>query len=184
MMMGLEPLPRCLQTKKFMVGRTKTTAVCLKDGEVSQRHAELLWSAGDGWTLTDKGSSNGTKVNGATIKEGGAYRAVKRCTSPSVTDLGEAAEAGDTAFGVRRRAQYRLQYSNPPPPCASHASCAPAFPDPSGGVQGWRACAHTSSRVAPTRGAPPAAPARQLHLLTYMRLCNSRPLRCIFVNPG
>jgi len=73
------PLP---QTKKFMVGRTKTTAVCLKDGEVSQRHAELLWSAGDGWTLTDKGSSNGTKVNGATIKEGGAYRAVKRCTSP------------------------------------------------------------------------------------------------------
>lgn len=55
-----------------MVGRTKTTAVCLKDNEVSQRHAELLWSADGGWTLTDKGSSNGTKVNGVTIQEGGS----------------------------------------------------------------------------------------------------------------
>jgi pSer/pThr/pTyr-binding forkhead associated (FHA) protein len=70
--MGSGALCHALQTKKFMVGRTKTTAVCLKDSEVSQRHAELLWSADRGWTLTDKGSSNGTKVNGTTLEEGGA----------------------------------------------------------------------------------------------------------------
>ena len=40
-----------------------------------------------------------------------------------------------------------------------HAQLAP------GGVQGWRACPHAQPGC-PTRGAPPAAPARQLHLLT------------------
>ena len=39
-------------------------------------------------------------------------------------------------------------------------------PAPSRGVQGWRACPHAQPGC-PTRGASPAEPARQLHLLAY-----------------
>jgi len=32
-----------LQSKKFMLGRTKTTAICIKDSEISQRHAGIAF---------------------------------------------------------------------------------------------------------------------------------------------
>jgi hypothetical protein len=35
--------------------------------QISQKHAELEWMD-DGWTIHDKGSSNGTKVNGKPLK--------------------------------------------------------------------------------------------------------------------
>jgi hypothetical protein len=45
------------------------------------------------------------------------------------------------------------------------------------GVQRWRACVHTPSRVAPTHGAPPAAPARQLRSLRLTCDSHKKPGR-------
>jgi hypothetical protein len=50
------------------VGRSPDCSVHLADSSVSRRHAELR-PAGDGWLLVDNGSTNGTRVNGATITE-------------------------------------------------------------------------------------------------------------------
>ncbi|MBW3645069.1 MAG: FHA domain-containing protein [Actinobacteria bacterium] len=50
------------------IGRSADCTVHLSDSSVSRRHAEVR-PAGDGWTLVDLRSTNGTKVNGATITE-------------------------------------------------------------------------------------------------------------------
>jgi pSer/pThr/pTyr-binding forkhead associated (FHA) protein len=42
--------------------------VRLPDTSVSRRHAEVR-ATGDGWTVVDLGSTNGTKVNGAVVTE-------------------------------------------------------------------------------------------------------------------
>ncbi len=50
------------------IGRSPDCTVHLADSSVSRRHAELR-PAGDGWALVDLGSTNGTRVNGATVTE-------------------------------------------------------------------------------------------------------------------
>ncbi|MBW3548493.1 MAG: FHA domain-containing protein, partial [Actinobacteria bacterium] len=50
------------------IGRSADCTVHLTDSSVSRRHAEVR-PAGDGWMLVDLRSTNGTKVNGATITE-------------------------------------------------------------------------------------------------------------------
>jgi hypothetical protein len=56
---GAEPL---------VIGRLPECGVVLQDTNVSRRHAELR-RAGDSVVLTDLGSTNGTRVNGAPIRE-------------------------------------------------------------------------------------------------------------------
>jgi hypothetical protein len=56
---GAEPL---------VIGRLPECGVVLADSNVSRRHAELRRS-GDSVVLTDLGSTNGTRVNGAPIRE-------------------------------------------------------------------------------------------------------------------
>jgi len=51
-----------------VIGRSPDCSVYLADSSVSRRHAEVR-PAGDGWLLVDLGSTNGTRVNGATISE-------------------------------------------------------------------------------------------------------------------
>mmetsp|Transcript_25995 Transcript_25995/g.31544 ORF Transcript_25995/g.31544 Transcript_25995/m.31544 type:complete len:177 (+) Transcript_25995:284-814(+) len=58
--------------KKFSVGRTKNNSIYLKDPEISQHHAEVAWN-GSTWEVRDKGSSNGTALNGMPLKEGERY---------------------------------------------------------------------------------------------------------------
>jgi hypothetical protein len=54
-----------LSGQSAIVGRSADCAIHLTDTSVSRRHAELSPS-GTGWAITDLGSTNGTRVNGAT----------------------------------------------------------------------------------------------------------------------
>ena len=58
MAVGAEPL---------VIGRLPECDVVLNDSNVSRRHAEIRRS-GDGVFLTDLGSTNGTRVNGAPVR--------------------------------------------------------------------------------------------------------------------
>ncbi len=49
------------------IGRTRASALQLKDASVSERHGVIAWN-GVAWTLRDVGSSNGSKRNGARLK--------------------------------------------------------------------------------------------------------------------
>jgi pSer/pThr/pTyr-binding forkhead associated (FHA) protein len=52
----------------LQIGRTKSSAVYIKDPAVSQKHARIEWT-GSAYTITDLGSSNGTTVNEKEIDE-------------------------------------------------------------------------------------------------------------------
>src|SRR5512132_4224481 len=49
------------------VGRSRECDIVLADTNVSRRHAELR-PLGDGWTITDLGSTNGVRVNGRDVR--------------------------------------------------------------------------------------------------------------------
>ena len=50
----------------LVIGRSADNAIVFDDPNVSRRHAEIS-AVGGGWVVKDLGSTNGTKVNGATI---------------------------------------------------------------------------------------------------------------------
>jgi hypothetical protein len=50
------------------IGRAADAVVRLSDTSVSRRHAEVR-PTGDGWSIVDLGSTNGTRVNGAGVRE-------------------------------------------------------------------------------------------------------------------
>ena len=56
------------QGDALQIGRTKSSAVYIKDPAVSQKHARIEWT-GSAYTITDLGSSNGTTVNEKEIDE-------------------------------------------------------------------------------------------------------------------
>jgi Protein of unknown function (DUF3662)/FHA domain len=49
------------------IGRSRECDIVLSDSNVSRRHAELR-PRGDGWTITDLGSTNGVRVNGRDLR--------------------------------------------------------------------------------------------------------------------
>jgi hypothetical protein len=51
-----------------VIGRLPDCAVRLSDVQVSRHHAEIFRSS-DGWHVRDLGSTNGTLLNGATVKD-------------------------------------------------------------------------------------------------------------------
>ncbi|HAZ62746.1 MAG TPA: hypothetical protein DCZ72_03940 [Armatimonadetes bacterium] len=51
-----------------VVGQAPTCGIVLPSEYVSREHARLSL-VGDGWRVTDLGSSNGTKINGARVRE-------------------------------------------------------------------------------------------------------------------
>ncbi len=50
-----------------VIGRSRECDIVLSDSNVSRRHAEIRPTGGDGWTITDLGSTNGVKVNGRSV---------------------------------------------------------------------------------------------------------------------
>lgn len=57
------PLARDVMT----IGRLPDCDIVLRDKGASRRHAQVK-RAGNGWALTDLGSTNGTKLNGSTVQ--------------------------------------------------------------------------------------------------------------------
>lgn len=53
-----------------LLGRAQRADVVLSDAAVSSEHARVQ-RAGRGWVLTDLGSTNGTRLNGATVPANG-----------------------------------------------------------------------------------------------------------------
>jgi hypothetical protein len=49
------------------IGRSRECDIVLSDSNVSRRHAELR-PRGDGWTITDLGSTNGVRINGRELR--------------------------------------------------------------------------------------------------------------------
>ncbi|MEZ4302951.1 MAG: FHA domain-containing protein [Polyangiaceae bacterium] len=80
-----------------LVGRSSSCAVCVDDACVSGEHARLSFR-GEGWSIRDLGSRNGTFVNGARIARGGS--------------LG-VAEGDRIAFGDLRRVFVLMEASAP-----------------------------------------------------------------------
>ena len=56
-------------TGSVTIGRAAECEIRLTDTSVSRRHAQVKANGDGTWTVTDLGSTNGTKVNGATINE-------------------------------------------------------------------------------------------------------------------
>ncbi len=56
-----------LSGDEVLVGRLAECQIHIADANVSRRHAAFM-RLDDGWALTDLGSTNGTRVNGATIE--------------------------------------------------------------------------------------------------------------------
>jgi serine phosphatase RsbU (regulator of sigma subunit)/pSer/pThr/pTyr-binding forkhead associated (FHA) protein len=52
---------------EYVIGRRSDCQIFVPDMRVSRQHARL-WKDGDGWTLEDLGSNNGTYINGARLQ--------------------------------------------------------------------------------------------------------------------
>lgn len=61
---------------RLTVGRTRASKVWIKDSAVSEKHAEIYWD-NQAWVLQDKGSSNGTLLNGIALVAGGVPSQLK-----------------------------------------------------------------------------------------------------------
>lgn len=62
----VEDIP--LERDKLLIGRRSANDICLRDPSVSRRHA-LIVPDGNGWSIVDLGSTNGTLVNGQRIQQ-------------------------------------------------------------------------------------------------------------------
>jgi hypothetical protein len=66
----------CLLMTEHLIGRGPQCALRLSAAYVSTQHALIRWD-GRAWELLDRGSRNGTQLNGAPIESGRAYRLFK-----------------------------------------------------------------------------------------------------------
>jgi phosphoserine phosphatase RsbU/P len=58
---------------EYVIGRRSDCQIFVPDMRVSRQHARL-WKEGDGWTLEDLGSNNGTFINGVKVQQGTLLR--------------------------------------------------------------------------------------------------------------
>jgi hypothetical protein len=60
---------RLLPGRNYVFGREDGVDIPVQDALASRRHAELRWTEGQGWSLADMNSRNGTFVNGQRITQ-------------------------------------------------------------------------------------------------------------------
>ena len=77
----------CLLMTEHLIGRGPQCALRLSAGYVSAQHALVRWD-GRAWEILDRGSRNGTHLNGAALEPGRAYRLLK----DSIVSFGHANE--------------------------------------------------------------------------------------------
>lgn len=77
----------CLLINEHLVGRGPQCALRLSGGYVSAQHALIRWN-GHSWEVFDRGSRNGTQLNGSAVEPGRAHRLLK----DSVLTFGHADE--------------------------------------------------------------------------------------------
>ncbi len=65
---------RNLYDDQVLVGRGRTNDIRLKSREVSKSHCAFSNIGGEGWTITDLNSSNGTRVNGIELEADRPYK--------------------------------------------------------------------------------------------------------------
>jgi pSer/pThr/pTyr-binding forkhead associated (FHA) protein len=72
---------RCVLLPEHLIGRGSQCALRLAAEKkyVSSQHAVIRW-VGSGWEVLDRGSRNGTRLNGAAVEPGRAYRLAKGST--------------------------------------------------------------------------------------------------------
>ncbi|MEO8706570.1 MAG: FHA domain-containing protein, partial [Kofleriaceae bacterium] len=58
---------------EYIIGRRSDCQIFVPDMRVSRQHARL-WKEGEGWTLEDLGSNNGTFINGVRLQQATALR--------------------------------------------------------------------------------------------------------------
>ena len=61
------------EAQKSVIGRSASNSIAIEDDEISRRHCEIEFRDGAFW-LSDLGSANGTRVNGAPLNEPYALR--------------------------------------------------------------------------------------------------------------
>lgn len=66
----------CRLMTEHLVGRGPQCALRLQPGYVSAQHALIRWD-GRSWEIIDRGSRNGTQLNGMSLEPGRAYRLLK-----------------------------------------------------------------------------------------------------------
>jgi hypothetical protein len=66
----------CLLMTEHLVGRGPQCALRLTGGYVSTQHALVRWD-GHAWEVLDRGSRNGTQLNGAVLEPGRGYRLLR-----------------------------------------------------------------------------------------------------------
>ena len=59
----------CLLEPEHLVGRAPMSALLLRQSYVSAQHALLRWN-GDAWEIIDRGSRNGTHLDGVALEPG------------------------------------------------------------------------------------------------------------------
>ena len=73
----------------YLLGRAQDCDLLIRDPTVSRNHARLDFT-GDGWLLTDLGSTNGTRINGWTL------------TGPELIRPGDHVSFGSQTFLITR----------------------------------------------------------------------------------
>src|SRR5258706_9899095 len=58
---------------EYVIGRRSDCQIFVPDMRVSRQHARL-WKDGEGWTLEDLGSNNGTFINGVRLQQATTLR--------------------------------------------------------------------------------------------------------------
>jgi hypothetical protein len=127
-----------LEGDKVTLGRSSGNAIQLSVPEISSRHLEFT-KLEDGYQVLDVGSTNGTKVNGARIREhqlqdgdrlliGQVLRAEYRAVDDEATTARDAAPPKPEVVEVAPEPAAPTVLMEKPPPVAKPAEAIPAAP--------------------------------------------------------